>query len=154
MYYKYYDLPFGAQLLLWTARIYFNGSCRTNPNKYEIIDLAYKKVGIEKGSILLKDLLNILKNKEKFNLQKICNQYLIDSEIDLICCIEEHKKRNVNNNYYIRLWKLSNCKNLFTSKAINLANEFKKANLNTNIFFKNNSNFSIENLNLNNNTLH
>ena len=34
---KYYELPFGAQLLLWTSRMSVNGSCRTNPNKYELV---------------------------------------------------------------------------------------------------------------------
>lgn len=151
---KYYDLPFGAQLLLWTSRIYFNGSCRTNPNKYEIIDLAYKKVGVDNGSFLLKSLLNILKNKEQFKLQKICNQCLTNNEIDLISCVEEHKKENINNNYYIQTWKLGDARELFTSNAINLANEFKKANLNTNIFTNNYRHIKLENLNIIHNTIH
>ncbi len=152
--YKYYDLPFGAQLLLWTSRIFYNGSCRTTPNKYEIIDLAYKKVGIHNGSKLLKGLLNILKNIDKFKIQKICNQCLTESEINLICCIEEHKNENINNSYYIDLWKLGAKRELFTYNAVNLANQFKKVNLNTDIFFKYNRKIKIENLNTINNTLH
>ena len=154
MNFKYYDLPFGAQLLLWTSRIYFTGSCRTKPNKYEMIDLAYKKVGIQNGSNLLKKLLNVLKNIDQFKLQKICNQCLTDCEIDLICCIEEHKKNNFNNNYYIQIWNLSSKRELFTSHAIDLANKFKNANLNTNMFFKHNRNIRTENLNIVSNTLH
>ena len=152
--YKYYDLPFGDQLLLWTSRVFFNGSCRTNPNKYEIIDLAYKKVGIDNGSASLRGLLNILKNIKKFKLQKICNQCLTESEINLICCIEDHKKENINNNYYIYLWKLSARRELFTYNAVKVANKFKKANLNTDIFLKYSRNIKTENLNINNNTLH
>ena len=154
MNYKYYNLPFGAQLLLWTSRIFYNGSCRTKLNKYEIIDLAYKKVGILNGSDLLKGLLNILKNIDNFDIQQICDQCLTESEINLICCIEEHKKENINNTYYIHLWKLSTRRELFTYNAINLANQLKKMNLNTDIFFKYNKNFKPENLNISNNTLH
>ena len=50
----YYDLPFGAQLLLWTSRIVINANCRNFPNKYELVDKAYKKVGSEEGLFLLK----------------------------------------------------------------------------------------------------
>ena len=46
---KYHELPFGAQLLLWTSRLVFHGSCRTKPNKYDLVDIAYKKVGIHDG---------------------------------------------------------------------------------------------------------
>ena len=154
MHYKYYDLPFGAQLLLWTSRVFYNGSCRTTPNKYEIIDLAFKKVGIKNGSALLKNFLNILKNKEQFKLQKICNTNLIESEIDLIGCIEEHKKQNINNNYYIQIWQLEAKREIFTCNAVNLANEFKNADLNTNIFYKKNKIFEIKKFNITHNTLH
>ena len=51
---KYHDLPFGAQLLLWTSRVFYHGSCRTKPSKYDLVDLAYSKVGINNGSELLK----------------------------------------------------------------------------------------------------
>ena len=46
----YYDLPFGAQLLLWTSRVVINTSCRSSPNKYELVDKAYKKVGLKKDT--------------------------------------------------------------------------------------------------------
>ena len=67
----YYDLPFGAQLLLWTSRVIINTSCRSSPNKYELIDKAYKKVGLEKGRFLLKDfLVHLRKNKNFYKKEK------------------------------------------------------------------------------------
>ena len=135
MIFDYYNLPFGAQLLLWTSRIAFHGSCRTKPNKYDLINIAYKKVGIENGSILLKEFLFPLRNSKAFKLQPICNRALIEDEINLINCIQEHKKTKIDNNYYIELWGLHNNKKLFTSKSINLANAFKKINLDTDLKF-------------------
>ena len=133
---KYHSLPFGAQLLLWTSRIFFNGSCRTNPNKYEIIDIAYKKVGIDKGGVLLNRLLALLKNEKVFEIQTICMQYLNESEKNLIDCIEEHKKKEINNNYFIKIWKLDRERELFTYSAKSVAFAFKKANLITDINFQ------------------
>ena len=130
---KYYDLPFGAQLLLWTSRIFFHGSCRTKPSKYELVDIAFSKIGINNGPELLKKYLYILKIESKLHLQPICIQNLTESEISLVDCIEEHKKSNFNNNYYIKLWRLDNSAELFTKSACNLALAFKKANLDTNL---------------------
>ncbi len=132
---KYHALPFGAQLLLWTSRIFFHGSCRTKPNKYDLVDLAYSKVGINNGSELLKKYLYPLRLESKFQLQPICIQILTESEIKLIDCIEVHKKDNFNNNYYITLWRLNNFAELFTESAKNLALAFKKANLDTDLDF-------------------
>ena len=130
---KYHDLPFGAQLLLWTSRVFFHGSCRTKPSKYDLVDLAYSKVGINNGSELLKKYLYLLRIESKFQLQPICVQDLTEAEIKLIDCIEVHKKNNFNNNYYITLWKLDNYAELFTESARNLAIAFKKANLDTDL---------------------
>ncbi len=132
---KYHNLPFGAQLLLWTSRVFFHGSCRTKPSKYDLVNLAYSKVGIKDGSELLKKYLYLLKIESKFHLQPICVQDLTESEIKLIDCIEVHKKNNFNNNYYITLWRLDNYAELFTKSAKNLALAFKKANLDTDLNF-------------------
>ena len=151
---KYHDLPFGAQLLLWTSRLSINGSCRTNPNKYDLINLAYEKVGIQKGSILLNNFLFFLKKMKILNLQPICSQCLTQIEINLICCINEHMKENINNEYFIKIWCLDNVEEHFTNSAINLAIAFKKANLNTNIDLQNKSFVHEDSLYVLNNTLH
>ena len=88
---KYYELPFGAQLLLWNSRMIVNGSCRTSPNKYELVDMAFKKVGMRNGKNLLREFMSFVKNKKVFKLQSICTYNLIDNEIDLINCIENNK---------------------------------------------------------------
>ena len=75
----YYNLPFGAQILLWTSRIIVNSSCRSFPNKYELVNMAYKKVGLEEGLFLLKDLLVHLRKNKDFKLQSICSRYLISN---------------------------------------------------------------------------
>ena len=135
---NYYDLPFGAQLLLWTSRILIKGSCRTNPDKYRLVDIAYKKVGITNGSLILRAVLLFFKRHESFRLQSICNQILIEDEINLINCIEKNKDNKFNNNHFIKIWSISD----------------KKYNLNTNI----NELIYIENIpkktNFINNTLH
>ena len=95
MTFDYYNLPFGAQLLLWTSRVSYNGSCGTKPNKYELINMAYTKVGIDKGALLLLKLLSTLKKVDSFKLQFICSRYLNDNEINLINCIEVHKKKTI-----------------------------------------------------------
>tara|TARA_B110000444_G_C18596424_1_gene480926 strand:+ start:296 stop:760 length:465 start_codon:yes stop_codon:yes gene_type:complete len=133
MNFLYYNLPFGAQLLLWTSRLAFYGSCRTSPNKYELIDVAYKKAGMNNGSILLKKFLSSLKDKESFKLQPMCEKYLIKSEIDLINCIQEHRKIDIDNKYFIKIWQLEKNIKAFTVDSINLATALKKANLNTNM---------------------
>ncbi len=132
---KYHELPFGAQLLLWTSRLVFHGSCRTKPNKYDLVDIAYKKVGIHDGCNLLSKYLSFLKIHKKFTLQPICTQYLVESEINLIDCIDANKQEYFNNNYYIKIWDLHKSTESFTSSARNLAAVFKKANLNTKIEF-------------------
>ena len=130
----YYNLPFGAQLLLWTSRVIVNGSCRTFPNKYELVDLAYKKVGLDKGLFLLKDLLSLIKNKENFRLQSICKRELIENEINLIYCVEDNKNNNYDNNYYVKLWNLENKIKEFSTAANKLSRDYKKFNLNTNLY--------------------
>ena len=148
---KYYELPFGAQLLLWTSRIIFNGSCRTNPNKYELVDMAFKKVGMANGKSLLKEFLILVKNKKDFKLQSICKPDLIVNEVMLINCIENNKKDNFNNNYYIDMWSITKTNN-FNLAAKALAVAYEKNNLNTNlnslIFTK-----KVEKTNFINNTL-
>ena len=151
---KYYNLPFGAQLLLWTSRVFFHGSCRLKPNKYELVDLAYAKVGIENGARLLRQYLYLLRIKTDFQPQSICKQGLNEQEIKVIKCIEEHKKINFDNCTYINFWNLYNSEKLFTKGAKNLALAFKKANLNTNIEFLKNVNNAKENLNSFYKTLH
>lgn len=129
----YYDLPFGAQLLLWTSRIIVNASCRTFPNKYKLVDIAYKKVGLEEGLSLLKELLLYLRNNKKFKLQQICTSKLILNEIEFINCIEDNKSSNFNNYYYFKLWALNNNKVEFYEAAKRLSKSFKVLNLDTNL---------------------
>lgn len=129
----YYKVPFGGQLLVWSSRIAFYGSCRTKPNKYDIIDIAYAKVGIQNGSSLLKPFIRILKNKNKFKIQPFCKKYLNETEINLINCIECNKFYSNNNDHFISEWKLDNEKEKFEFYARKIARNFKIANLNTNI---------------------
>ena len=104
----YYTLPFGAQLLLWTSRIVINANCRSFPNKYELVDKAYKKVGLEEGLLLLKDLLIHLRKNKDFRLQSICSRNLISNEINLINCVEENKYSGFDNTYYMKIWSINN----------------------------------------------
>ena len=129
----YYKMPFGAQLLLWTSRIIFYGNCRISPNKYEIVNIAFEKVGIKKGSLLLKPFLYMIKEKGHFKLQRSCVRYLNEQEINLINCIEDYKSSFLGNDCYINLWNLENEKELFNSHATKLACSFKDANLDTNL---------------------
>ena len=133
MSYSYYKLPFGAQLLIWTTRVTIHGSCRTVPNKYELIEMAYKKVGIRNGNILLKNFLTPLSKNPLFNIQPLCKSNLTNSEFNLIKCIHEHKKKDFDNNYFIELWSLENYKDTFTLNCKNLANAFTKAYLVTDL---------------------
>ena len=129
----YYDLPFGAQLLLWTSRVIINTSCRSSPNKYDLVDTAYKKVGLEKGLFLLKDFLVHLRNNKNFKLQSICSRYLISNEINLINCVEDNKYSNFDNAYYLKIWSINNNVSEFSKAVQKLASSFKHLNLNTNI---------------------
>lgn len=129
----YFKIPFGGQLLVWSSRIAFYGSCRSTPNKYDIINTAYSKVGIQNGSLLLKPFIGILKNKNKFRVQQFSKRYLNETEINLIACIECNKCFANNNDYFIREWKLDNEKEEFEFYAKKIANNFKIANLDTNI---------------------
>ena len=151
---KYYNLPFGAQLLLWTSRIAIHGSCSSTPNKYELINMAYKKVGIENCSSLLKKVLLPLKNKPLFKLQQICKTDLIDSEINFINCLQEHKKKYIDNKFYLELWCLEDRASSFTNNCKNLANAFIFANLNINLHFNNHADQYNRNFNITNNTIH
>ena len=129
----YFKIPFGGQLLVWSSRIAFYGSCRSTPNKYDIINTAYSKVGIQNGSLLLKPFIGILKNKNKFRVQQFSKRYLNETEINLIACIECNKCFANNNDYFIREWKLDNEKEKFEFFAKKIASNFKIANLDTNI---------------------
>ena len=92
---NYFNLPFGAQLLLWTSRMAFYGSCRTSPNKYELINLAYEKVGIDNGCNLLKKFLLPLKGNPAFEIQPTSTTTINDNEINLVNCLQEHKNKYV-----------------------------------------------------------
>ena len=129
----YYKIPFGGQLLVWSSRVALYGSCSANPNKYDIINTAYSKVGIKNGSLLLKPFIRILKNKKNFKVQPLCKRYLNETEIKLINCIEHNKFYSNKNDYFIREWKLADEKDKFEFYAKKIASNFKIANLNTNI---------------------
>ncbi len=129
----YFALPFGAQLLLWTSRIAINASCRNFPNKYELVDKAYKKVGLKEGLILLKDLLAHLRKNKRFKLQSICSRELIPNEINLINCVEENKNHKFDNTYYVKLWSIKNNIPEFSEAVQKLSFSFKHLELNTDI---------------------
>ena len=129
----YYKIPFGGQLLVWSSRVALYGSCSANPNKYDIINTAYSKVGIKNGSLLLKPFIRILKNKKNFKVQPLCKRYLNETEIKLINCIEYNKFYSNKNDCFIREWKLDEEKEKFEFYAKKIAGNFKIANLNTNI---------------------
>ena len=129
----YYDLPFGAQILLWTSRIVVNTSCRSFPNKYELVDTAYKKVGLDEGLFLLKDLLVHLRKNKDFKLQSICSRYLISNEINLINCVEDNKHSNFDNAYYLKIWSINNNISKFCEAVQKLSISFKHLKLNTDI---------------------
>ena len=92
---SYYDLPFGAQLLLWTSRMLINGSCRSFPNKFQLVKIAYTKVGIVYGDSVLKRFLYMIKDKNDFNIQNNASLNLNTTEINIINCIEDYKKENL-----------------------------------------------------------
>ena len=131
--FDYYSLPFGAQLLLWTSRIAINTSCRNFPNKYELVDKAYKKVGLKEGLFLLKNLLVHLRKNKDFKLQSICSRNLISNEINLINCVEENKYPNFDNSYYLKIWSINNNISEFCEAAHRLSKSFKNLKLNTDI---------------------
>ena len=110
-----------------------NGSCRTSPNKYELVDMAFKKAGIVNGKNLLQEFLSFVRNKKVFKLQSICEYSLIVNEIDLINCMENNKKNNFNNKYFIDIWSITDNKNAFNLAAKALALAFENNNLNTNL---------------------
>ena len=129
----YYNLPFGAQLLLWTSRVIINTSCRSSINKYELVNTAYKKVGLEEGHFLLKDFLVHLRKNKNFKLQSICSRYLISNEINLINCVDDNKYSNFNNAYYLKIWSINNNISEFCIAAQKLSIAFKHLKLNTDI---------------------
>ena len=129
----YYNLPFGAQLLLWTSRVVINTSCRSTPNKYELVEKAYKKVGLKEGHFLLKDFLVHLRKNKNFILQSICSRYLISNEINLINCVEDNKYSNFDNAYYLKIWSINNNTSEFCKSAQKLSISFKQLKLNTDI---------------------
>ena len=124
-------------MLLWTSRIALLANCRASPNKYEVINIAFKRAGIEKGSILLKSFLSFIKHNKNFRFYQNCSRYLLKEELDLINCINMHKLNNFNNEFYIKLWNLEKDAVLFTNNTKKLATAFKNANLVTTInYFK------------------
>ena len=129
----YYDLPFGAQLLLWTSRVVINTSCRSSHNKYELVNTAYKKVGLKEGHLLLKDFLVHLRKNKNFKLQSICSRYLISNEINLINCVEDNKYSNFDNAYYLKIWSINKNISEFCIAARKLSISFKHLKLNTDI---------------------
>ena len=150
----YYDLPFGAQLLLWTSRVVINASCRRTPNKYELVNTAYKKVGLEEGHFLLKDFLVQLRKNKNFKLQPICSRYLISNEINLINCVEDNKYSNFNNTYYLKIWSIKNNISEFCTAARKLSISFKDLKLNTDISLIINNKITPDNNNYRNITIH
>ena len=150
----YYDLPFGAQLLLWTSRVVVNTSCRSSPNKYELIDTAYKKAGLEKGLFLLKDFLVHLRKNKNFKLQSICSRYLISNEINLINCVEDNKYSNFDNAYYLKIWSINNNISEFCKAAQKLSISFKHLKLNTDISLIINNKVTPDKYNYGNITIH
>jgi len=150
----YYNLPFGAQLLLWTSRVVINTSCRSSHNKYELVNTAYKKVGLEEGHFLLKDFLVHLRKNKNFKLQSICSRYLISNEINLINCIEDNKYSNFNNAYYLKIWSINDNITEFCTAARKLSISFKNLKLNTDISLTINNKASQEKDNYRNITIH
>ena len=133
MYVDYYELPFGAQLLLWTSRIALLSNCRVSPNKYEVINIAFERAGIQKGGILLKSFLSLIKHNKNFKFRRNCSRCLLKEELDLINCINMHKLSYFDNKFYIELWGLESNAILFTTNTKKLATAFKNANLATKI---------------------
>ena len=150
----YYDLPFGAQLLLWTSRVVINTSCRSSHNKYELVNTAYKKVGLEEGHVLLKDFLVHLRKNRNFKLQSICSRYLISNEINLINCIEDNKYSNFNNDYYLKKWSINNNISEFCKAVQKLSISFEHLKLNTDISLVINNKVTPDKDNYKNITIH
>ena len=130
---SYYDLPFGAQLLIWTSRMLINGSCRSFPNKFQLVNIAYTKVGIVYGDSVLKRFLYMIKDKNDFNIQNIANLNLNTTEINIINCIEDHKKEKFISNYYLKIWKIHENQTNFINAAKDLAFLYEKFDLDTNL---------------------
>tara|TARA_B100001248_G_C27365630_1_gene448850 strand:- start:996 stop:1460 length:465 start_codon:yes stop_codon:yes gene_type:complete len=130
---NYYDLPFGAQLLLWTSRMLINGSCRSFPNKFQLVNIAYTKVGIVHGDSVLKRFLYMIKDKNDFNIQNIANLNLNITEINIINCIEDHKKERFTSNYYLKIWEIHDDQTNFINAAKDLAFLYGKFDLDTNL---------------------
>lgn len=130
---SYYDLPFGAQLLLWTSRMLINGSCRSFPNKFQLVNIAYTKVGIVHGDSVLKRFLYMIKDKNDFNIQNNASLNLNTTEINIINCIEDYKKEKFNSNYYLKIWKIHDNQMNFINAAKGLAFLYEKFDLDTNL---------------------
>lgn len=130
---SYYDLPFGAQLLLWTSRMLINGSCRSFPNKFQLVNIAYTKVGIVYGDSVLKRFLYMIKDKNDFNIQNNASLNLNTTEINIINCIEDYKKEKFTSNYYLKIWKIHDNPTNFINAARDLALLYEKFDLDTNL---------------------
>ncbi len=154
MSYDYFNLPFGGQLLVWTSRMLVYGSCRSKPNKYALIDLAFDKVGISEGSMLLKPLVKLLREKNNFKIQPMCERILIEDEVNLINCIEDFQYNANQKNEFIKIWNLEESRESFLLYATKLAKAFKDANLNTNLNFNEVRFNKFKNNNLNFETRH
>ena len=131
MTFDYYNLPYGGQLLLWTSRLFLYGSCKSKPNKYELIDMAYLKSGIKNGNSLIGPIMELLKESENFSLQRMCVRKLNHSEVMLTNCVESFKTKFTSNRYYIKAWDQEKNKLIFINKFEKLSSAYKKANLNT-----------------------
>ena len=127
----YYNLPYGGQLLLWTSRLFLYGSCKSNPNKYDLIDMAYLKSGIKNGSSLISPIMELLKDSERFSLQRMCVRKLNQSEVMFTNCVESFKTKFSSNRYYIKAWDQEKNKQIFINNFEKLSSAYKKANLNT-----------------------
>lgn len=130
---NYFNLPFGAQLLLWTSRVLINGCCRTIPNKYQLVDMAYSKVGIYDGADLHKNFLFNLKGRKTFYLQQINCQTINKTELNLINCIEAYKSEKFYDDHYLEIWNLKDKQSKFILAAQDLAFKYKAFNLNTDL---------------------
>ena len=130
---NYFNLPFGAQLLLWTSRVLIKGCCRAIPNKYQLINMAYNKVGIYDGADLHKKFLFMLKDRESIILQHINCLDLNKTEINLINCIEDYKSKKFYDDHYLEIWNLKDNQRKFILAAQYLASAYKAFNLDTDL---------------------
>lgn len=95
--------------------------------------MAFKKIGMRNGIIILRAFLSFVKNKKAFKIEPCCTDVITDNEIKLINCIEENKKINFNNHYFVKIWSIPEPNNDFNLATKSLAQAYEKYQLNTNI---------------------